>query len=306
MGLKQLTEAQRDFRSALQMILDGSQFSVEQLLVLAKRDRNYSEAKLRATVANLHPSYPASMNRVIVQTLWELIGTRTFVTEYVPEDRTIIDLIIQPVLEDVLRECPERFSRDDLFDISIHRRGESVAKVAAELYERCIKSVADRLLAEPAGLSETTEELKLAIRDLAFNSDLNEALSKVEVDMAKAGDDFDQKSLIVHLRTFYEKLHQAVGKELASKRPDLADSTVLSEFGNALRYLRQNDVITVKLEEYAGKLYGVLSNEGTHKLKAEREYVRFAWLSVIGYGRILLFELDRRIKLGSKGTLDNI
>lgn len=128
-----------------------------------------------------------------------------------------------------------------------------------------------------------------------FNRELNELLDKVERELGSKRDKFDEAALLKHLRTFYEKLHQHVAQTLRERKPESGDNAALDNFGNTLRYLFRRGLLTQKMNDFAGSLYGVLSNDGVHAIKAEREYVRLCRNMVAEYALVLFFELDRRI-----------
>ena len=61
-------------------------------------------------------------------------------------------------------------------------------------------------------------------------------------------------------------------------------------------YLQRKEVLTNKMQALGRALYGVLSNEGVHAIKAEREYVRLCRNMVTEYALVLFYELERRTK----------
>ena len=64
-------------------------------------------------------------------------------------------------------------------------------------------------------------------------------------------------------------MHQEVGHELHRRKPETAEKTDFTKFGNLLDHLHNKDVVTAKMKEFARGLYGILSNEGVHAMKAE-------------------------------------
>jgi hypothetical protein len=70
-----------------------------------------------------------------------------------------------------------------------------------------------------------------------------------------------------------------------------------SKWGEALKYLRDNAVLTKQEESFAAQLYTLMSDAGVHPLIAEREYARLMRNMSIEYGLLLLTKLD---KLGLK------
>src|SRR5581483_12387743 len=128
-----------------------------------------------------------------------------------------------------------------------------------------------------------------------FTPELNEVLEKIDVGLAAPGDPFDQAALLKHLRTFFEKLHEQAGERLRTAKPETVDGTDLSSCGQALDYLTRKSVLTAKMSAFGKALYGVLSDEGVHALKSEREYVRLCRNVVVEYTLVLFFELERRL-----------
>jgi hypothetical protein len=79
------------------------------------------------------------------------------------------------------------------------------------------------------------------------------------------------------------------------------DKTHLSSCGQALDFLHRRGVLTEKMRDYGKALYGVLSNEGVHAFKSEREYVRLCRNTVAEYALVLFFELERRLRACGPG-----
>ena len=66
-----------------------------------------------------------------------------------------------------------------------------------------------------------------------------------------------------------------------------------SKWGEALRYLLDNAVLTKPEELFASQFYSLMSDTGVHALIAEREYARLMRNIGIEYGLLLLTKLDK-------------
>jgi hypothetical protein len=66
-----------------------------------------------------------------------------------------------------------------------------------------------------------------------------------------------------------------------------------SKWGEALRYLLDNAVLTKQEELFASQLYTLVSDAGVHALIAETEYARLMRNMGIEYGLLLLTKLDK-------------
>ena len=226
--------------------------------------------------------------QVMAEALWNVIGCEAFVKSYANQASRFVwacEFVLQR-----LEEHPNEFS--DLALSLLYARSDDLAELAGIEVGKRLESVVDQLPDKRQELSADAEQLKQRARDFGFPPELNEALAKIEAGLG-IGDGFDQAALLKHLRTFYENLHRGVGEELRRRKPVTIDGTNLGSFGQAIDYLHRKDVVTEPTRALAKALYGMLSNQGVHSLKAEKEYVRLCWNMVIEYGKILLFELER-------------
>jgi hypothetical protein len=88
-------------------------------------------------------------------------------------------------------------------------------------------------------------------------------------------------NFIVSAKTGRRAVHKKLGGSLPSK------------WGEALQYLRDHDVLTVKEEQFAAQLYALMGDTSVHPLVAEREYARLMRNISIEYGLLLLTKLDK-------------
>ena len=100
---------------------------------------------------------------------------------------------------------------------------------------------------------------------------------------------FELKSSMGHLRSFLEQLHL---QACAAAHKRFGGSPV-SRWGESLRYLRTNDIVTLKEEQFAVQFYALMSDTSVHPLVAEREYARLMRNMSIEYGLLLLTKLDK-------------
>jgi methyl-accepting chemotaxis protein len=126
-----------------------------------------------------------------------------------------------------------------------------------------------------------------------FGEELNKLLEKVNQRIAGDGDGIDCAGTLGHLRTFFEKLHENVGKRIGELRGEIKDNTDLEKFGQAIDYLARKDVITENFKVLAKGVYGVLCREGAHAVSTTPVYVRLCRNFVIEYAVVLIHETER-------------
>lgn len=194
-------------------------------------------------------------------------------------------------LGDKLHKTPDDFSDDDL-DYLLARGLQSAELVRIVQRNRVLAKV-KVYRSQQAELTADVAKVKNRVATYGFNADLNSLLEKVEDGLVGKGDKFDQAALLKHLRTFFEKLHQQVGETLRNRLPQTVDGTDLTKCGQAIDFLQRKGVLTEKMRDLARALYSVLSNEGVHAIKSEREYIRLCRNMVAEYALVLFFELDR-------------
>jgi len=128
---------------------------------------------------------------------------------------------------------------------------------------------------------------------LGFTDTLMGSLNEAERLYHGPATAFELKSSMGHLRSFLENLQ-------AEAIPAIVEKGVPAPtpgWGSGLTFLRQNNVLTLKEEQFAASLYSLISDEAVHPLIAEREYARLARNIVIEYALLFLRKMD---KLGLK------
>jgi hypothetical protein len=138
-------------------------------------------------------------------------------------------------------------------------------------------------------VNQDKSRVRTFLEKLGFTQLLIESLDEAERLYRTAATPFELKSSMGHLRSFLEQLHlqacAAAHKKLGGSQP--------SKWGEALQYLRDHDVLTVKEEQFAAQLYALMSDTSVHPLVAEREYARLMRNISIEYGLLLLTKLDK-------------
>jgi hypothetical protein len=195
-------------------------------------------------------------------------------------------------VSDMLIGREEDFPDDVLANIRQEYEGKQVSKLAYAALQKRLGHKARAHMKNPTDINKDVQAVKERITEYKFTPELNEILDKIADELAAGGDKFDQAASLKHLRTFFEKLHEQVGTSLRNAKSDIKDRGDLSKFGQAIDYLERNTVLTPKMKELPRSLYGILSNEGVHAFKSEKEYVRLCRNMVIEYAIVLFYELD--------------
>lgn len=127
------------------------------------------------------------------------------------------------------------------------------------------------------------------LEKLGFTQLLIQSLDEAERMYRTAATPFELKSSMGHLRSFLEQLHleacALAHKKLGGCPP--------SKWGEALNYLRDGGILTLKEEQFTAQFYALMSDTGVHPLVAEREYARLMRNMSIEYGLLLLTKLDK-------------
>ena len=127
------------------------------------------------------------------------------------------------------------------------------------------------------------------LEKLGFTPLLIQSLDEAEKLYREDATAFDLKSSLGHLRSFLEQLHvqacTAAHSKFGGPKP--------AKWGEALRYLQENGVLTRVEELFASQFYTLMSDTGVHPLIAEREYARLMRNISVEYGLLLLTKLDK-------------
>jgi len=138
-------------------------------------------------------------------------------------------------------------------------------------------------------VNQDKSTVRTFLEKLGFTQLLVQSLNEAERLYRTAATPFDLKSSLGHLRSFLEQLHlqacAAAHKKFGGSLP--------TKWGDALRYLLENAVLTKPEELFAAQFYTLMSDTGVHPLIAEREYARLMRNMSIEYGLLVLTKLDK-------------
>jgi hypothetical protein len=293
-------DKERAFYSALLVLLnnrDSQSISTEQFLTLSRAVPEYALRMIEGNRTDLmyivgHRRSPIA--QMIMTAEWDLKGPSQFI-----EDHHLgAETEYSDFMQQRLTTNPEEFSPANLESIIRHfKPATPIHQAAVTALTNYVATFADRLTAEPPGLSDDVESLKQAIRDYGFSGDLDEVLAKIDDDLQKSKDAFDQTATMKHIRSFFEKLHESIARELQVKKQSVGNGTPLHQCGNAIDYLERKNVITAKIRDLGRCLYTILSDGdfGVHALRANRDYTRLCRNMVVEYAVTLFLELERRL-----------
>jgi len=223
---------------------------------------------------------------------WRLFGPSASVNMY-----CIFELpLVESFLTAKLRYALNEFTDEDLTAFARQCWGKPMHRLVQKAQARKLVPIADLLIRNPPDLNRDIAAVKRRVSAYNFSPDLNEVLDKVEDALAEGGDKYDQAAMLKHLRTFYEKLHEQVAEKLRAEKIGPKDASDLTKCQQAIDYLERHGVLTDKMKALGRSLYGVLSEEGVHSLKADPEYVRFCRNWIAEYALVLFFELERRLR----------
>ncbi len=293
-------ELQRSIETTIGLLIANRErpaVSVEQFKAICRAAPEYALAMIDQKRALLLVSGGTGQEEIAhaVRSIeWELLGPSQFIRTRSSVASDDIGFIHERLLKN-----PDDFDRNDinyLHDQFKHSSHAIRDTILSELTKR-MTSLAEQMLAEPPGMSQDIASLKKSITDYGFNPELNEILQKIDTELQSQSDAFDQVATMRHIRSFFERLHESVGKELRRRKPHLGNGTPLEKCGQAIDYLTRKRVITAKFKNLAKCLYAILSDDeyGVHALSATRDYTRLCRNMVVEYAVTLFFELERRL-----------
>ena len=138
-------------------------------------------------------------------------------------------------------------------------------------------------------INQDKNRVRNFLEKLGFTPLLIQSLDEAEKLYQTAATPFELKSCLGHLRSFVEQLHlqACVG---AHKK---YSGSVPSKWGEALKYLIDNKILTKQEEQFFASLYTLVSDTGIHPLIADREYARLIRNMSIECGLLLLTKMDK-------------
>ena len=142
-------------------------------------------------------------------------------------------------------------------------------------------------------INQDREAINSYLTTLGFMPTLARSLDEVERLYHAGGSAFELKAAMGHLRSFLESLH----KEILPIVHARFGGMLPRKWGDGLRYLKTNGILSATEEAFAASLFTLISDEAVHPLTAEREYARLFRNVVIEYSLLFLSKLS---KLGLK------
>jgi hypothetical protein len=142
-------------------------------------------------------------------------------------------------------------------------------------------------------VNQDKSTVRTLLERLGFTPVLIQSLDEAEKLYRTATTPFELKSSMGHLRSFLEQLHL----QACALGHGKFGGSLPSKWGEAHQYLRDNNILIVKEQQFAIHFYTLMSDSSVHPLVAEREYGRLMRNISIEYGLLLLTKLD---KLGLK------
>lgn len=227
-----------------------------------------------------------------IEFLWRLKGAQWFLNTQLPEWAMTL---AQDFIAQEMREHPDDFLDAELDYLSASGQwGTNIREVADQIKTHRVLNHIQRVKEIPEQFFRDVSEVKRQVSFYSFDLELNELLDKVEANLG-SGDAFDQAAMLKHLRSFFEKLHAHVAIKLHERKPETRNNTPLDMCQQVIDHLQLKDVVTENMRLLGRAIYGMLSEEGVHALKSEREYVRLCRNLVAEYALVLFFELERRL-----------
>jgi hypothetical protein len=128
------------------------------------------------------------------------------------------------------------------------------------------------------------------LAQLGFRKQMLETLEAAEKDYRAESTPFQLKNCLGHLRSFLEFTHRDAATSIATK----LNETPPPDWNTSVDFLKRKDILTAQHDKFARGLYTLLSDEGVHRLIAEREFARLLRNMVIEYGLMFLTVLDKK------------
>lgn len=275
--------------------LADKQIDIDAVIAIAKENEREAAfiLKQRLGASSVTPMDPTEL-WYAMEILWHLEGPETCVLYSFPLSQP--EHIVAQFLGRKLMHEADTISEAALEQIlRTWRKDPTIYQIVPDVKAKRAVNFVLKKLSNPRELNEDVGKVKKQVTDFGFGKELNELLDKVEKGLG-VGDGFDQKALLTHLRTFFEKAHERAGEKLQAAKPTTKNNTDLTKCGKAIEFLCEKDVLTNKMMQLAKGLYAVLSNEGVHAITSEKEYVRLCRNMVTEYALVLFFELERRLK----------
>ncbi|HEY2361843.1 MAG TPA: hypothetical protein VGK36_12040 [Candidatus Angelobacter sp.] len=138
-------------------------------------------------------------------------------------------------------------------------------------------------------INQDKNTVRSFLEKLGFAPLLIQSLDEAEKLYRTAATAFELKSCLGHLRSFVEQVHLQACAGAHKKY----GGSLPSKWGEALRYLIDNKILTQQEWQFFGSLYTLVSDTGVHPLIADREYARLMRNMSIECGLLLLTKMDK-------------
>jgi hypothetical protein len=215
-------------------------------------------------------------------------------TSFTDEEYTLIGSAMKSIHGEIANLRKYAGSRSTIESNVVHNVCLEVPRLCEAVSEACRKATflylkGSLLPGMNLEINQDKNTVRTFLEKLGFTQLLIRSLDEAERLYRTDATPFDLKSSLGHLRSFLEELHiQACAKAL--KR---FGGSLPSKWGEALKYLLDNTVLTKPEEQFAAHFYTLMSDTGVHPLIAEGEYVRLMRNMSIEYGLLLLTKLDK-------------
>lgn len=229
---------------------------------------------------------------LMLRQLEEMIALN--LTLFTNEEYTQLPIAIEGVRRKITDLNASRQPRTTIDSNTVYHVCREVPGVCGWVTEACRKAKflyikASLLHGMNLEVNEDKNKVRTFLEKLGFPPLLIESLDEVERLYRAAATQFELKSSMGHLRSFLEQMHLQACAALHKK----LGGTLPSKWGEALHYLRDHDVLSVKEELFVAQFYALVSDTSVHPLVAEREYARLIRNMSIEYGLLLLTKLDK-------------
>lgn len=140
-------------------------------------------------------------------------------------------------------------------------------------------------------VNQDKSRVRSFLQELGFTQLLIESLDEAERSYRAAATPFELKSSMGHVRSFLENLYIDAAKKVYARGAKTGIAPV--KWGEALKFLTQEGLLTQKEEEMVSAFYTLVSDKAIHPLIAEREYARLMRNIAIEYGLLFLSNLKK-------------
>lgn len=216
-------------------------------------------------------------------TLCKLGLTEEAIISY--EKRTKPSGLIIFALEEILKEDPSLFSKNQLDRLLIHlKQIEIKGYPASKAKERVIKYIIEsrfnslKIKTNKINFEINVDKQKIIekIKYLEFDESYTYLLDKIDDYLISNNSDLINSGMIGNLRSFLEELFKDIAKKIEYKDKDKIPSGADSYMANIRIYLKRKLELTDDENTFISKFISILHSEGGHSFTSENEYFRLA------------------------------